>query len=418
MLLSDAIAEFYGVKDEEKRADLVRYLNGMLAFADSRKPTVELFFGGVAFAVDEIRQLREKNAATTKEMQRISEEYKRDFAESTKLVERAGKASQELQAKNAALTKSVAQFSLSNTALERQHKLMEAELVKERADVEKLKAANASLTDEVRKLKAIPPGVASPASPAEVKQFVAEYERLQSALSAMTAAVSLDPAPQGTEKQRNAPMREYLKLRDDFMKQGAKLEALGKEMAEQAKADAEKILSLQRQVDELGAKRVDEAERPAKRARESPPAVGPVEATLVADAPKRRARVALLPTFMSSATEPMICPVPTRGGYVIPLHDVYERWKVMGIDFMGTQFATFQCPHTGEHTMLAPPQIIQMLFQIATELELCVQVPERVMYVDQGAVTDFPIVDQIIIMSACCNLYRLQVDYKTVYYNY
>lgn len=413
-MLSSAVAEFYGVKDPEKREDLVRYLNGMISFAETRKPTVEIFFGGITFAVDEMRALRQQNAATRSEMQKMAEEYKHDFTTATKLSEKLDETNRTLMNTNTELKKQIASVSLSKAAGDCIIKELEEKLQKEKSTLEKLQAQVDTLSNDVKRAKtereAQTMRIVDPTNAQQVEQIVAEYERLQSALSAMTAAAVLDPPTATGDKTRNVPLKEHAKLRDDYAKQGAKLEALGRQVVSQSRTDTEKITKLAARVAELeeSNKRLLEELEAAKKDNDRPAKKQRVD--MAQDQRLKEARPVAVRSLMKSSTEYMLCPVPIRTGFIMELQDIFERWKTtMSIDFQGTALATFVCPHTGEHTMLASREIIHMMHQIAADIRISYRPAARMQYMDGTSVREFLIMDQIAIMSMCCYLYRAQV---------
>lgn len=135
-----------------------------------------------------------------------------------------------------------------------------------------------------------------------------------------------------------------------------------------------------------------------------------LERTLLASmtAPEQQARrVRQLAKFAFSDGQFMTCPVPMMNGNLIQLLDVYECWKLNACCNEGTYFAGFTCPYTGVLTSLASPEMVSLIHRMASDLELSNEPPFRFLYPsDGGGVLDFNIVDQILLASVCCKVYR------------
>ena len=114
--------------------------------------------------------------------------------------------------------------------------------------------------------------------------------------------------------------------------------------------------------------------------------------------------------FMAASGLPMDCPVPIRTGYLMQLRDIYRQWLLFPSDNEGTLFASFVCPATGHNTSLATIEQVNMVLNIAADLQLNVSTTPLVFqYNHQGVWFPFSYSDQIAITSLCCKMHRAQV---------
>ena len=404
-MLTSELVEFYGLDGDATRDDFVAALNGMIGYSDAnRKAMWVKFCESLGSVMEEMKKAREKNYD---ELEQKHAELLLHLAQDKNEIRDLKESNNALKSSNQELVGKVTEVEKLNEVLtanieisKRVAARVEVELNSEK---QKNKAGGAKPVEVLGGTARIP-GNASKASEEELRANIQhmikekdlmskEIARLVQIVKAVAEAehVPLEATRRFTaeefnkeRKLRQATSDQLKSLAKDALTWNQKFE----DFVTEHKAEAEKEKSgFQKKIEDL-MKEVATLK------------LGVVPVQRITD------MTPLLASFIRPNGELMVCPVPTCGGYLIQLIDVYDHWKKFPCDYEGTTFASFICMQTGKTTSLANMDLVCLFLRIAADLRINVNMPFACKYRSNGQWVFFSYVDQITIASVLCKMYR------------
>jgi hypothetical protein len=431
-MITHELLGFYGLGDNEMiRNDFVNFLNGMLSFADAgRKETWTRFCDSLASTMKlleetkgKYQRLEEKYGMSSQKEEEMKTQvrellglndklnsYNKDYVARIKILE----SELLLQTSNCDIARRAASKAEKELSIERQRTVKQRAVSLQPVDTDSSSVVAAASTDipagtALSSTAGVPSGHS--ASVADESQqrlhntigLAAENERLSGLIRSLAeyenmpvelfrGRVSLEEA----NKERKARVTLAAQL-DSFYQEALLMSQKHTDIMDAQAAEFEKermfwqnnVSDLKNDVSRLK----DEAKKTSSSGNARYPSIFMAASGLPMDRPV-----------------PMDCPVPIRTGYLMQLRDIYRQWLLFPSDNEGTLFASFVCPATGHNTSLATIEQVNMVLNIAADLQLNVSTTPLVFqYNHRGVWFPFSYCDQIAITSMCCKMHRAQV---------
>lgn len=423
-MLSSEILEFFGIKEAERRSEMLTLVNGMMGFVEaSRRASWDQFCEGISSAKEELKRCRAEMVSLKTDKSKLIEknlQFSDEIKKQLTFNENLNKAVKEQLAKIQALEDEKKRLLATVETAKRTAEKKDEDLKAEKARCLKLASEMKELAsqktddedeeyaqgqEEGGEMQEDGPPVACGEEYAKLKKqnerLLSENARLDSLVTALTRAAeqASNESSKEERKQPRASVEEVNKLRKLKIEQAAKLEAIG----EEARAMAHKYSEYIAENDAGWEKKLVDLRRANESLRKE-----------VEELKKKEPSMALVPakcshnlsSFMMRGGMLMLCPVPIRTGFMMQLYDVYTQWKNSACDNEGSFYATFQCPFTGQTTSLATSEQVYLLSKIAANLRISMAMPLRFQHFSRGKWVDFSFYDQIAIVSMCCKLHR------------
>lgn len=376
-MLSAELAKFYGVSDQVSCAEFVTFINGMLSYAE---PTRRECWGQLCLGLLDVQTRLDELQAKHTQLEGKYNARKSQTNELALQLKESVECSQKLNEANR-------DYILQIESLKSQLSGVAKSTDTDQSEAPKAKRSMppASVTSVEPPAKRDKPNECSqivPKAVGEIEYLRMENERLDGLLKAATDFVVPVDALKG-----RLSAEDVVKMRKNHV---ALTEQL-KSMSEEARRMAYKYTDYIRDHDVAHEKERQEWKRKLEDLKKNV---------------QQPQGVSIPRVFLFSSGTATVCPVPTRSGHVIQLSDVYQHWVRFPCDNEGTVFASFPCPFTGQLTSLSSMEQVNLIYNIAADLQLFMTPPLRFQYLISGKWIDFLFVDQIAIASVCCKLYR------------
>ena len=384
-MLSADLAGFYGVKDFASCAEFVTFINGMLSYAE---PTRRECWGQLCAGLSEVQIQVGDLQKKCEQLQTKYQARKEQANELALQLKESLECSQKLNEANRDYLLQIESLKLQPPA----PKLPDAPPDAPRAKRTLPEVSLGELEPPTKKDKTTEAGptASSEAPKKDGAQKEIEYLRMENErLNGLLKSATEFHVPVDACKGRLSA-EDVTKLRRNH----ALLSEQWKSMSEEARKMAQKYTDYIRENDvQHDNERMEWRKKFDELKKKAPPAQS----------------VPIPSVFLFAGGAATVCPVPMRTGHVIQLLDVYQHWIRFPCDNEGTIFASFACPISGQLTSLASVEQVNLIYNIAIDLQLFMTPPLRFQYQIGGKWIDFSFIDQIAIASACCKLYRLGV---------
>jgi predicted transcriptional regulator len=385
-MLTIELAQYYGISDSDLCSEFVKYINGILSFAEKgRLDGWNQFCAGLCSFQTKFKELEALNAQLNGKCESRSKkitELTRQLKENIELTQGLNETNKE--------------YLLEIESLKSQLSCPPAPSVASdpKSGRGKRQASESPLAESEK------PPVKKPVDrtvESELREEIARLNEVNERLDGLLkASTEFEVSSHDVGKGRISA-EEVAKIR----KQNASLMDQLKSITEESRRMAYKYSEYIQERDAAHDKARLEWKKRFETLKAAPPPPAPPPGIL-------------LPTVFSLPNGAvMVCPVPTRTGRMVQLLEVYKHWIQFPCDNEGTWFASFFCPFTSQFTSLASVDQILLTHSIAIDLQLYVIPPLRFQYLIGGTWVDFSFIDQICIASLCCKIHRQGVNRVT-----
>ena len=111
--------------------------------------------------------------------------------------------------------------------------------------------------------------------------------------------------------------------------------------------------------------------------------------------------------YVAASNSYMVCPIPTRSGYLMPIRDIINEWMHHPGDFQGEVHATFRCKMSGGDNSIASAEYLTLIRKIAKDMGISLKSPVSI-YIRQGNDPYHEVLffEQLRVISTLCKMYR------------
>ena len=111
--------------------------------------------------------------------------------------------------------------------------------------------------------------------------------------------------------------------------------------------------------------------------------------------------------YVAASNTYMVCPIPTRSGYLMPIREIIDEWLNRPGDFQGEVHATFRCKVSGGDNSIASAEYLTLIRKIAKDMGITLKAPVSI-YIRQGndPYHDVLFFEQLRVISTMCKMYR------------